>query len=243
LSIAAGGSTLLENVVTETVDVTIPQNIDWHAREFVVNFSGAGIQTQRAVTITQAANGIEINGLIWASFNVDDAGTFTKNPGEYGKYYQFNSLEPGWTGGRSYIYADWAASNDPCPDGWRLPTRDEYTSFRNYIESNPDYSRWELASARSWGSVGLWVGADALSASSENTGNCIFLPAAGRLRYDNGILDLEGIRGYYWSKSTVTGEPVNPQEGHNFNFIQGAIMTETGNKARGCTIRPVRNVE
>lgn len=36
----------------------------------------------------QTDEGVEINGLIWATRNVDAPGTFAKNPEDYGMYYQ-----------------------------------------------------------------------------------------------------------------------------------------------------------
>ncbi|GHV35556.1 hypothetical protein FACS1894178_5390 [Bacteroidia bacterium] len=239
LSIATGGSPSLDNQVTDSVKITIPQNIDWNTRDFVINFTGSGIATPRSVTIHQAANGVVINGLIWSSFNVDENGTFVETPGDYGKYYQFNSPTPTWIDYGVYVDADWETANDPSPDGWRLPTRDEFTALRNYL-NNAAYYKWETIPAHAWGATGIWIGEDASVASGENTGNSIFLPAAGKRRYDTGVLEETGIWGYYWSNTTVSG---NILEGHNFSFILSqSIITETSKKARGCTIRPVRSV-
>ncbi|MDR1543396.1 MAG: hypothetical protein LBS50_03095 [Prevotellaceae bacterium] len=243
LSLTSGGSAILDNVVVESVVVTVPQNIDWNERGFLIDFTGAGISTTRTVTISQAANGVIINELIWSSFNVDDAGTFVENPGAYGKYYQFNSLNDGWIANRIYTdNSNWLPANDPSPNGWRLPTRDELTALRDYLYTSA-YCRWEVAPVRAWNAVGMWIGTNALTATSDNVENCIFLPAAGKLRYDNGILDDVGVWGYYWSSTSVSD---NVEEGSNFNFFfltQPEVRTETGKKTRGCTIRPVRDIQ
>jgi uncharacterized protein (TIGR02145 family) len=245
LFMAAGGSSSLDNQVTDSVKVTIPQNTDWHTREFIINFTGTGVATPRSVIIRQAANGVVINGLVWSSFNVDESGTFVETPGDYGKYYQFNSPAPTWVNDGIYVDADWETANDPSPAGWRLPTGDEYAALRNYLESNVPHCRWETMPAHSWGVTGVWIGENAATASSENPGNSIFLPAAGKRRFDTGVTEDIGTWGYYWSSTTVSG---NILEGHSCNFFQKSqnipkIITETDRKARGCTIRPVRAVK
>jgi uncharacterized protein (TIGR02145 family) len=190
------------------------------------------------------ANGVVINGLIWSSFNVDETGTFVEKPGDYGKYYQFNSPTPTWVNNNSYVDANWETAKDPSPIGWRLPTSDEYAALRDYLTSNVAYCKWETVPAHSWGAAGIWIGEDAVAASSENPGNSIFLPAAGKRGDGSGAYEDVGAWGYYWSNTTVSS---NHLDGHNFRFFQflcnvALTITETVRKARGCTIRPVRSV-
>jgi len=52
-------------------------------------------------------NGVEINGVIWATCNVDAPGKFTAQPQNYGKRYT------------------WKESQNVCPTGWRLPTEED----------------------------------------------------------------------------------------------------------------------
>jgi uncharacterized protein (TIGR02145 family) len=57
--------------------------------------------------------GIEINGVRWATRNVDTPGTFTRNPENAGSLFT------------------WYEAQDACPRGWRLPTREELESLRS----------------------------------------------------------------------------------------------------------------
>ena len=54
-----------------------------------------------------------INGVKWATRNVDWSGTFVSNPENYGNYYT------------------WEQAKIACPTGWRLPTETEMESLLN----------------------------------------------------------------------------------------------------------------
>jgi uncharacterized protein (TIGR02145 family) len=98
----------------------------------------AGAQTE----ITDP--GVEINGIIWATRNVDAPGRFVENPEDIGMFYQWNS-RIGWSATDPLIPSDgvsewlkhtgtntpssWEIINDPCPSGWRVPTKEEYESL------------------------------------------------------------------------------------------------------------------
>ena len=75
-------------------------------------------------------------------------------------------------------------TNDPCPTGWRIPTRNEW------------------ASVSGWSNVGTsW----AVSATNYTTGKIagnLYLPAAG-FRGDTGVLVNRGQSGYYWSSTSA----------------------------------------
>jgi uncharacterized protein (TIGR02145 family) len=51
--------------------------------------------------------GVEINGIVWATRNVDAPGEFADKPEDYGRYYNFFDAQ------------------SVCPAGWRTPTGDE----------------------------------------------------------------------------------------------------------------------
>jgi uncharacterized protein (TIGR02145 family) len=55
--------------------------------------------------------GVEIDGLIWATRNVGAKGTFTDNPEDYGELYTFEEAQ------------------EACPTGWRVPTDMELNSL------------------------------------------------------------------------------------------------------------------
>ena len=55
--------------------------------------------------------GVLINGVRWATCNVDTKGTFATKPENYGNYYT------------------WTEAKNACPNGWRLPTKAEIESL------------------------------------------------------------------------------------------------------------------
>ena len=57
--------------------------------------------------------GVEINGVRWATRNVETSGTFARNPESAGGFFTFEEAQ------------------NACPRGWRLPTADELRSLRD----------------------------------------------------------------------------------------------------------------
>ena len=142
--------------------------------------------------------GVVINGIRWATRNVDAPGTFAASPESAGMLFQWNRRR-GWDatgnvrGWNATGATDrtWSASNDPCPPGWRVPTENELFS---------------LATAN--------VGATLNGVSGRLFGtapNQIFLPAVGR-RFAGcrtfmhqppaGTLLDAGLVGYYWGRES-----------------------------------------
>ena len=142
---------------------------------------------------------VEISGIKWATRNVSTPGTFTAHPYDAGMFYQWNR-KVGWNttdpihsseGDTSWddSYSDseiWESANNPCPDGWRIPTKTELQSLVN--------------SGSEWGSLngfkGRYFGNDSVS---------IFLPAVGCRSPYTGELDYGGNPygdyASYWSSS------------------------------------------
>ena len=129
----------------------------------------------------------------WAMSNVGAPGTFVDNSEDKGMLYQWNR-KIGWSAtnprtsspaGQSWNSVSssdsvWEAANDPCPDGFRVPTD---TEIQNLISAG---SIWD--SSRN----GFIFG------SGTNT---IFMPAAG-YRDFNGTLSVAGIFAY-WSNTLM----------------------------------------
>ena len=141
--------------------------------------------------------GVVINGIRWATRNVDKPGTFTEKPEDAGMFYQFNHKD-GWSstdplvnsdGGsewnRSIMGIGWSQENNPCPCGWRVPTKKE---FNLLVDSNNSF--WSELN----GVSGRFFG------SSESP---IFLPASGLRDGRNGSLHQVGMTGTYWSSSPM----------------------------------------
>jgi uncharacterized protein (TIGR02145 family) len=133
--------------------------------------------------------GVVINGVRWATRNVDLPGTFAKNPEDAGMLYQWNRLTA-WTNRNEDITWDssnptgteWYAENNPCPEGWRVPNTEELQSLNN--------------------AGSIWTNRNGVSGRLFGTApNQIFLPATGWRLNSNGSLGGVGTNGGYWSST------------------------------------------
>jgi uncharacterized protein (TIGR02145 family) len=140
-------------------------------------------------------NFVLINGVRWATRNVDEPGTFAPTPESAGKFYQWNRKKA-WPATGSVNGWDstdpegntWATENDPSPAGWRVPTSDEIHKLI-YDKSNVK-SQWATLS-----------GVYGRRFIDINNGNSIFLPAAGNRGLDDGPLLNVDYYGGYWSST------------------------------------------
>lgn len=80
--------------------------------------------------------GVVINGITWATRNVDTPDTFSASPESAGMFYQWNRrvgwVATGEVSGWDASYSsslEWEEINAPCPEGWRVPTRIEMESL------------------------------------------------------------------------------------------------------------------
>ena len=81
--------------------------------------------------------------------------------------------------------------NDPCPDGWRVPT------YKELEELSANYSEWTEDDK---GQSGYWFSGASTYADDVPQ---IFLPTAGYRNYNkDGVTYARGRYGYYWSSST-----------------------------------------
>ena len=105
--------------------------------------------------------GVLIDGLIWAPVNAGD-------------------------------YISWyTAGSSSCPEGWRLPTYQEFAS---------------LAQNKSSFSSGYYFSG---STAYDGSASSVYMSAKGRERYgddeDDDIIYYEGTKGYYWSSTSSGG--------------------------------------
>ena len=140
--------------------------------------------------------GVVINGIKWATRNVDAPGTFTTNPEDAGMFYQWNS-NIGWsatdtiisTDGSTWVYnwtgngaTTWEVANNVCPAGWRVPIHAE---LQNLIDAGS-----------------IWVTINDVEGRLFGSGdNTIFLPAAGWCGRFGGLFSGVGTYGIYWSST------------------------------------------
>ena len=175
-------------------------------------------------------NGVVINGVRWATRNVDAPGTFAQNPEDAGMFFQWNR-KVGWTnvdgsplnsnGETNWNRGnqggtEWDADNDPCPDGWRLPTQAELVKLRS---ANNSWATRNGVRGRVFGTVP----------------NRIFLPAAGWLYGGNGTHNDNTTLGLYWSSSIAAAN----NQSRNLTFSNSLAGMRSNTRNAGYSIRCV----
>ena len=140
--------------------------------------------------------GVVINGVTWATGNVDKPGAFVQNPEDPGMFYQWNNpagwsssdrlrstngsaWDEKWNGRRA---TTWQTTKNVCPKGWRLPTQQELKSL---VDAGSEWMDMR-------GKEGHLFGSGA---------NTIFLPAAGYRHKNEGTLKDADLGGNYWSNT------------------------------------------
>ncbi|MDE7355360.1 MAG: hypothetical protein K2N21_01115, partial [Rikenellaceae bacterium] len=190
---------------------------------------------------------IEMGDLKWAKYNLanprqaDGGATFaTKLPSEcsgvraesHGKFYQWGinvawnstgASPSGATPSGSWSSTDASNWNDqPCPNGYRLPTN---TEFQNLINNTTRTSG------------GGWKESDygyiALTLKTDNSKKLEF-PAVG-CRNASGTLVNAGIWGDYWSSTTQSADI-----SYNLYFTSGEVNVGQSNKQSAINVRCVR---
>lgn len=160
--------------------------------------------------------GVVINGVTWATRNVDAPGTFAESPESPGMFYQWGK-KVGWNctnppsntqGGSDWDYSympgtAWQSENNPCPPGWRVPTERELNTL---LDDNAIEQEWVTVN----GVKGCYF-------TDNISGNGIFLPAAGVFKVYGGAAfyfearDLSfrfaGYEGLYWVDGGTGRDP------------------------------------
>ena len=180
-----------------------------------------------AALVTDA--GVTINGVKWATRNVAAPGTFADSQTDAGMFYQWNS-KIGWsatdpmtsTNGSTWNNAwngngdtTWKATNNVCPQGWRVPTKAEFDTLVSL-------------------STKMWTTIPAPGYIFTSGGNSLFLPAAG-FRYGNdGTINYVGTRGYYWSSTEYSSS-----RSYGLLFVSGSAYLYDVTKTYGFSVRCV----
>ena len=156
----------------------------------IANFIFIGCNSDDDLVVEE---GVVINGIRWATRNVGEPGTFAATPGSAGMFFQWNrntafpvtgDIDNWNTSGATGT--EWIQGNDPCPQGWRVPTFGEMQSLLNAASS-----RW----IKRYGAYGRLFG---------TYPNQIFLPAVGARQW--GIAAWMGTHGFYWSRTQYTSQ-------------------------------------
>jgi len=157
--------------------------------------------------LVRVTTGAVISGLSigWATRNVDTPNTFAANPQAAGRLYQWGTLNgathhwvatgitvSGWNSSDDRVA--WTAANQPCPAGWRVPTKTEFEALDN--TGSTWHDNWNGT-----GQAGRVFPAGATAAQvTAAVPTAIFLSAVG-IRASNGLLDGADTHGFYWSNT------------------------------------------
>ena len=217
------------------------ENVQFYRMATAQECSGIAEKKSNTVTITFTGyimpDGctLVVDGLCWASANVDNPQTFATRPDMQTKFYQWNKLTaysatepltPAWDATLNNSET-WTVN--PCPANWRLPTREDYQSL------NSSGSTWADANTRGNLTPGRFYGYSNASCSlPNNMSGCAFFPAFGYRTADGALADY--TRGGCW-----TGTQVSTNNGYYLTFTSSESALGSGlTKAHGRTIRCVR---
>ena len=140
---------------------------------------------------------------------------------------------------RSTAWTERAQRNNPCPPGWRVPSRYDWSDmYRGSGTGNvgtsgtPDaaiHNTWAWYTPRS-GAVGGVV------LTNPNNTAVLFLPAAGLRRNIDGAIEFVNMNGFYWSSSQDS-----PANAFSLQFSSNNVSagTNAGSRARGLSVRCV----
>jgi uncharacterized protein (TIGR02145 family) len=168
-------------ISSNETDDAVKQNV-WNT-EKSINKHNSSDQNDESVTI---------NGVKWATCNVDAPGTFAANPEDAGMFYQWNR-KVAWSSTGNITDWDattpegdvWEKTNDPCPAGWRLPSNDDISKLLDTIKVG---NKWTTVN-----------GINGIKFTDKVTDKFVFFPAVGFLRILDGAIREVNLYGYYWS--------------------------------------------
>ena len=140
--------------------------------------------------------GVIINGIIWATRNVEIPGKFAVRQSDNGMFYKWNYkqnffiFESNWSD-TIPVGNTWEEANNPCPNGWRVPTDKE---IKDLLDEGKVFREWTIVN-----------GVKGIRFTDKTNDNSIFLRAAGYRDTSNGA-QKNGVTGLYWSSTEADKE-------------------------------------
>ena len=236
LTISTGGPRLLEvKTATGTLAGTYYFRVNMDGVQsnnvgiLVVNSNLARLEAGQNATIIDGvplhktdftlSDGVAINGLIWAKFNVDGRGVFSTVPYHSYVYFRYNSNKQWvattafeeWNNGAFPRSTAWETANDPCPSGWRVPTKDEFASLLDETKVTLTWGIW-YGNLNNYPYKGLYI------SEKGKPDAHIFLPMVGALDVNTGQMEQMHTFGYYWTNTAI------PKTNSNFHNAYGIIL-------------------
>lgn len=196
-----------------------------------------GSFAQEPQNAEKVEEGVLINGVYWATVNVDEPGTFVDRSDDVGMLYQWGE-KIGWSASVPMISvpagvkwddegsptAAWLDMSNPCPEGWRVPTVEEWQAL---CDGAKVYSEW----VKEGNSSGRRF-------TDRSSNASIFIPVAGYRDYHDGTLFAVSSVARYWSATPVSSTAIRAYS-LTFNDVnvKPARPRYTGN---GFSVRCVR---
>ena len=148
-----------------------------------------------SIVFKTADRGVVINGVAWATCNVDAPGTFAAKSSDAGMFYQWNRKVAwpakgnvtNWNHDDVMSDGKWAKANDPSPAGWRVPT---YAELQKLLDE--EKVTQEVAKEN---------GIDGKRYTDKASGRSIFLPVTNCRHHEDGHIEGIDSYGYYWSST------------------------------------------
>jgi len=196
--------------------------------------------------------GVVINGVRWATRNLDTDGQFAAKPEDYGALFQWGRRADGHESRTSGTTATLSDTDTPAhgdfiispdePWDWRNPQNDNLWGATK-TANDPSPAGWRVPTKEELESLANttyvtheWTtenGVNGYRCTDKATGASLFLPAVGYRNYGDGALSNVGANGLYWSSTP------NGTYAYNLGFNDGYFIVGNYNRAIGFSIRCV----
>ena len=194
--------------------------------------------------------GVIINGVKWATRNLDAGGKFVENLEDYGALYQWGRKADGHESRTSATTTTLATTDTPghsdfiltssSPYDWRSPQNEFLWNSGTEIApvktaNDPCPAGWRVPTQTELASLGdgEWQTTPAGRIFSDGS-NTLFLPAAGYHSANSSALYNVGSNGAYWSST------VNSTNAYNFYFSSSSVSaTDNDDRGLGFSVRCV----
>ncbi|MGG1923632.1 FISUMP domain-containing protein [Chryseobacterium sp. NRRL B-14798] len=231
-TLANGSGTIVYNVSGEPTT--------YGTKNISISFGGSNCTVTKSVAMSKTVL-MPGNPKAWYRYNLGatDESLDPDIPVKeiHGNYYQWGrkavvataSSTSGAISGWNPAYAGnnaWSDSsktvNDPCPTGFRVPTR---TQFQNLINNT---------TASNIGTWSTTTDATNFGAAKKFTGNgkTLTFPAAGFRSHTGGNLGSRGSTGRYWSSTQNTSDSA-----YSLNFYSSSVSVASSVRAGGYSVR------
>ena len=144
---------------------------------------------------TEKFDAVVLGEVTWATHNIG-----ARSPEDAGNHYT------------------WSEAQNACPQGWRLPTFDE---FQSLINKKNTWTTKNGVNGRVFG-------------SGDST---IFLPATGWRSFRDGTLNYIGMHGSYWSSTQYDSERAMRFGFDNDNVVVNWVWRTNGSSVRCVKIK------